>query len=88
MDGTMLNTWTLECSGRVIGAKSGKAVDNLLRLHKKKCDICRKVEYLCVDEGVVHVKHHDKKSERLRIEQTSDHHNKKLYEMINALNEV
>jgi len=46
----MPNEWVLECSGRVLGAKTGKAVDNLLRLHRKKCAICRNVEYLCLNE--------------------------------------
>ena len=42
--------WVLECSGRVLGAKTGKAVDNLLRLHRKKCAICRNIQYLCLDD--------------------------------------
>jgi hypothetical protein len=52
MDGRMPNEWVLVCSGRVLGAKSPSAVDTLLRIHKKKCDICRKATYLCIDEGV------------------------------------
>jgi len=88
MDGGMPNTWVLECSGRVLGAKTGKAVDNLLRLHKKKCDICRNIQYLCVDEGRITIKHQYKKEERLRIVQTSEYRTKKLNELIDALETV
>ena len=88
MNGEMPTVWTLVCSGRVLGAKTGKAVDNLLRLHKKKCDICRGIQYLCVDEGVVQVKHLHKKGDFLRIEKTTDHHTKRLGELINAMEEI
>lgn len=71
MDGRMMNEWVLECSGRVLGAKSGKAVDNLLRLHKKKCAICRKVEYLCLDDGARTIKKVSK------IKKIRDDHNKR-----------
>jgi hypothetical protein len=43
-------TWVLRCSGRVIGSKSSEGADNLLRLHKKKCEMCYNTDYLCVDE--------------------------------------
>ena len=43
-------TWTLVCSGRVIGSKSSAGADNLLRLHKKKCKMCYDTQYTCVDE--------------------------------------
>ena len=70
MDGRMPNEWTLVCSGRVIGARTPSAVDNLLRLHKKKCDICRKATYLCVDDGVVPVR---VKSENQLIQKERDY---------------
>jgi len=43
-------TWTLVCSGRVLGSKSSEGADNLLRLHKKKCKQCYDTNYTCVDE--------------------------------------
>ncbi len=43
-------TWTLACSGRVIGSKSSAGADYLLRLHKKKCKKCYDIQYTCVDE--------------------------------------
>lgn len=51
-------TWTLVCSGRIIGSKSSEGADNLLRLHKKKCKMCYDTNYTCVDERdkVVYVK--------------------------------
>jgi len=57
MDYTLNNTgnerftWTLQCSGRVLGSKSSAGVDTLLRLHKKKCKICYNIHYTCVDES-------------------------------------
>ena len=43
--------WTLVCNERVIGSKTKAGVNNLLRLHKKKCKICYDYNYVCVDES-------------------------------------
>jgi len=84
MDGRMLNEWVLSCSGRVIGAKTPSAVDNLLRLHKKKCAICRNLEYLCIDEGIVPTR--IKKLSELKTNR--DDYNRRHLDLINRVDEM
>jgi len=60
-------TWTLVCSGRVLGSKSSAGADNLLRLHKKKCKMCYDTKYVCVDES--NITHYHKGANQFKQEQ-------------------